>query len=188
MNDQGESFYILARSEFGPFAVVWKETPQGAKVFRVILSSPERPAPVFLKTAFGFAENGTHHGIAPIVIKIATFLAGEAVTFSLDVAAMEICSPFQRRVLLAEFAIPRGWVSTYSRIASHIGSKRGARAVGTALARNPFPIIIPCHRALRTGGGLGGYQGGLEMKKRLLEQEGLTFSPKGRVLGNPFIY
>jgi methylated-DNA-[protein]-cysteine S-methyltransferase len=76
-------------------------------------------------------------------------------------------------VLLAEYGIPRGYVSTYRRIAEHVGSPGGSRAVGGALSGNPFPIIIPCHRAVRSDGGLGGYQGGLEMKKRLLAMEGV---------------
>jgi methylated-DNA-[protein]-cysteine S-methyltransferase len=54
--------------------------------------------------------------------------------------------------------------------------------VGTALARNPFPVVIPCHRALRSDLSLGGYQGGLAMKRRLLEMEGIRFSPDGRAV------
>ena len=94
---------------------------------------------------------------------------------------LERCPPFQRQVLLAESGIPRGWVSTYGRIANHIGVPKGARAVGNALARNPFPLIIPCHRAVRADGSLGGFQGGPEMKRALLEMEGVEFLPTGRV-------
>ncbi|MBE9507936.1 MAG: MGMT family protein, partial [Chloroflexi bacterium] len=68
------------------------------------------------------------------------------------------------------------------RIARHLGVKGGARAVGRALARNPFPIVIPCHRAIRSNGELGGYQGGLEMKRALLEGEGIEFTQRGKVL------
>ncbi|HUT21711.1 MAG TPA: MGMT family protein, partial [Anaerolineae bacterium] len=59
---------------------------------------------------------------------------------------------------------------------------RAARAVGNALARNPFPLVIPCHRAIRAGGTLGGYQGGSGMKRALLEIEGVQFSGEGRVV------
>ncbi|HUV77781.1 MAG TPA: MGMT family protein [Desulfobacterales bacterium] len=61
-------------------------------------------------------------------------------------------------------------------------------AVGTALAKNPFPIIIPCHRAVRSDGTLGGYQGGLEMKRALLEMEGVCFDTLDRVLTKGFFY
>ena len=110
------------------------------------------------------------------------FLAGEAVDFGLELIALERCSEFQTRVLVAEHEIPRGWVSTYGRIARRLQVPGGARAVGRALARNPFPIIIPCHRAIRSNGELGGYQGGLDMKRALLELEGLELTPRGRVV------
>ena len=87
---------------------------------------------------------------------------------------MDICTPFQRRVLVAEFGIPRGSISSYRNIASHLGNSKAYRAVGNSLAMNPFPIIIPCHRAIRMNGSLGGYQGGLEMKRKLLEMEGIV--------------
>jgi len=101
------------------------------------------------------------------------------VVFDLEAVALELCGEFQRRVLLAEHGIPRGWVSTYGRIANYIGSTGAGRAVGTAVAENPFPIIIPCHRAVRTDGTLGGYQGGKGMKRALLEMEGVEFKGAG---------
>ena len=116
------------------------------------------------------------------------FLEGEAVTFDLAIAALERCSDFQRRVLLAEHAIPRGWVSTYGHIAAHLGVPGGARAVGMALAYNPFPILIPCHRAIRAGGELGGYQGGAAMKRALLTMEGIKFSSTGLVVSDRVYY
>jgi methylated-DNA-[protein]-cysteine S-methyltransferase len=81
---------------------------------------------------------------------------------------------------VAERTIPRGYVSSYSALAACIGRPRAARAVGTALAGNPFPIIIPCHRTVRTDGSLGGFGGGLPMKRALLEMEGVTFDQRGR--------
>ena len=63
-----------------------------------------------------------------------------------------------------------------------------ARAVGQALARNPFAVIVPCHRAIRTDGHLGGYQGGLDMKRSLLEAEGVSFNVTGRVIATRLHY
>ena len=85
---------------------------------------------------------------------------------------LEHCSKFQQKVLRAVSAIPRGKVSTYQRIAKQIGQPKAARAVARALANNPFPLIIPCHRVICSDGALGGYQGGLKMKRALLEKEG----------------
>jgi methylated-DNA-[protein]-cysteine S-methyltransferase len=78
---------------------------------------------------------------------------------------------FGRRVLKATARIPFGSVSTYKQVAAQAGSPRGSRAAGNALGANPIPIIVPCHRVLHTTGGLGGYTGGLERKRLLLEIE-----------------
>ena len=120
--------------------------------------------------------------IAALAERIHCYLGGEPVRFALDITALDDCPPFQRRVLLAEYAIPRGRVSTYARIAHRLGHPRGARPVGLCLAHNPFPILVPCHRAIRSDGSLGGFQGGLRMKRALLEMEGVLFSRAGRVV------
>jgi methylated-DNA-[protein]-cysteine S-methyltransferase len=83
-----------------------------------------------------------------------------------------LMSAFAQRVLAATSAIPYGSVSTYTEMATAAGSPRGSRAAGNALGSNPIPVIVPCHRVLRTGGNLGGYGGGLDRKRWLLELEG----------------
>jgi methylated-DNA-[protein]-cysteine S-methyltransferase len=79
---------------------------------------------------------------------------------------------FTREVLRATAAIPFGDVSTYAGVADAAGSPRAVRAAGNALGANPMPVVVPCHRVLRTGGALGGYTGGLERKEFLLRLEG----------------
>jgi methylated-DNA-[protein]-cysteine S-methyltransferase len=79
---------------------------------------------------------------------------------------------FGRRVLRVTSEIPYGGVQSYAEVASDAGSPRGSRAAGNALGSNPIPIVIPCHRVLRSGGALGGYGGGVERKRWLLELEG----------------
>jgi methylated-DNA-[protein]-cysteine S-methyltransferase len=78
---------------------------------------------------------------------------------------------FGRRVLSAASSVPYGSVSTYKQMATEAGSPRAARAAGNALGANPLPIVVPCHRILHSGGGLGGYTGGLERKRWLLAIE-----------------
>ena len=79
---------------------------------------------------------------------------------------------FTQRVLRATAKIPYGHVSTYREMASKAGNERAVRAAGNALGANPIPIVVPCHRILRTGGSLGGYGGGLPRKEFLLRLEG----------------
>jgi methylated-DNA-[protein]-cysteine S-methyltransferase len=81
---------------------------------------------------------------------------------------------FHRQVLDVTERIPYGSVSTYKKVAEKAGSPRASRAAGNALGSNPIPIIIPCHRVVATGRGLGGYGGGLDKKQLLLDLEGAT--------------
>ena len=83
-----------------------------------------------------------------------------------------IGAPFQLKVWEALLTIPSGHVTTYSDIAAAIGNPRAVRAVGTAVGRNPVSLLIPCHRALRKSGALGGYHWGLPVKRALLAWEG----------------
>ncbi|MFQ6003392.1 MAG: methylated-DNA--[protein]-cysteine S-methyltransferase [Candidatus Zixiibacteriota bacterium] len=79
---------------------------------------------------------------------------------------------FQKKVWKAMQKIPFGQTRSYGWLAKKVGGKNKARAVGTACGSNPIPILIPCHRVIREDGGLGGYGGGLNIKKKLLKIEG----------------
>jgi methylated-DNA-[protein]-cysteine S-methyltransferase len=79
---------------------------------------------------------------------------------------------FYRKVLRATARIPYGQTRSYSEMAKRAGSPRAVRATGSALGSNPLPIVVPCHRVLRSGGALGGYGGGPDVKQTLLELEG----------------
>jgi AraC family transcriptional regulator of adaptative response/methylated-DNA-[protein]-cysteine methyltransferase len=82
-----------------------------------------------------------------------------------------IGAPFQIKVWEALLNIPEGHVTTYSEIATRVGSPKAVRAVGTAVGRNPVSYLIPCHRALRKSGELGGYHWGLPVKRAMLAYE-----------------
>jgi len=176
------SFYVLLPSAFGTFGLVWQEAEKGASVQRVFLPSVQTPVEEVVRATFADARPSSCPAIGELGERMQRFLGGEAINFGLELIALERCSEFQARVLLAEHEIPRGWVSSYGRIARRLGVTGGGRAVGRALAQNPFPIIIPCHRAVRSNGELGGYQGGLEMKRALLEFEGVEFTRRGKVV------
>ncbi len=84
----------------------------------------------------------------------------------------QLSKGFRRRALRAIDRIPYGRTRSYTQIARSAGNERAVRAAGTACGANPIPIVVPCHRVLRSGGALGGYGGGLPMKEALLELEG----------------
>jgi AraC family transcriptional regulator of adaptative response/methylated-DNA-[protein]-cysteine methyltransferase len=100
-----------------------------------------------------------------------------------DLRLSLIGAPFQIKVWEALLSVPTGHVTTYSEIAGAIGAPRAVRAVGTAVGRNPISWLIPCHRALRKSGGLGGYHWGLPVKRAMLawEAAGTEDAPRDRV-------
>jgi methylated-DNA-[protein]-cysteine S-methyltransferase len=83
-----------------------------------------------------------------------------------------LVGPFGRKILAATAKIPYGTVASYGEVATRTGHPRASRAAGNALGSNPIPIVVPCHRVVRSGGALGGYTGGLERKEFLLRLEG----------------
>jgi len=82
-------------------------------------------------------------------------------------------SEFQARVLKLVVMVPKGKVTTYKELARAMGNPRAYRAVANALARNPFPVKIPCHRVVRSNGEVGGYRFGTKQKVKLLLREGI---------------
>lgn len=100
------------------------------------------------------------------------YFEGHRTGFELQIDWELASGEFSRRVLRVARRIPFGSVSTYSDMARRAGSPRAARAAGNALGSNPIPIVVPCHRVVHSGGGLGGYGGGLDKKRFLLTLEG----------------
>ena len=118
-------------------------------------------------TAFPALESSAPDGI---VDQLRRYAAGERVIFraALDWSGR---TPFQQAVWQATQDIPYGETRSYGWVAQQIGRPRAARAVGQALGANPTPIIVPCHRVIAADGGLGGFGGNLDMKRRLLALE-----------------
>ena len=178
----------IKSTPYGPVVIFWDVFDTGPKITQVLLSKPSSSALKKAKGLYPLAREASCEEIDRVASGILKLFEGEPVAFSLDIAALDICGEFRQRVLRAEHGIPRGQVSTYKIIAVHLGVPKGARAVGNALAANPFPFIVPCHRAIRSDLTLGGYQGGLEMKRALLEMEGVVFDDSGRVQCSGFYY
>jgi methylated-DNA-[protein]-cysteine S-methyltransferase len=188
-NIKTATLYFLTRSSpFGPVALIWSVYKGQPKIFRALISTPNGSANHRVVTLFPDSQNASCSEIDAVADDIERFLSGEDTWFSLEIVRMDLCTKFQKKVLHAEHGIPRGFVSTYQLIARHVGRPKGARAVGNALATNPFPLIIPCHRAIRTDLTIGGYQGGIQMKQALLKMEGIDFNENGHVATKNFVY
>jgi methylated-DNA-[protein]-cysteine S-methyltransferase len=178
----GKIGYRIVRSALGAVGVVWHYHQTRAVVIEIVLPVPHLKQ--HIQRRYAHLQYGGAPNIDALCGKLSDYCAGARVRFSIDDVDMSRLGPFQKKVLLCERQIPHGWVSTYGRLAKKIGSPGAARAVGTALARNPFPLVIPCHRTVRANGALGGFRGGAQMKRVLLEREGIQFQRPDRIVMN----
>lgn len=161
--------YGVADSPLGPLTVI--VTPRGL----VRLSYPgegldaqlaelaERVSPRILQAPERIDE---------VRRQLDAYFNGQRTTFDLPID-WRLVRGFTGDVLRATARIPFGQVSSYRAVATEAGSPNAYRAAGNALGSNPIPIVVPCHRVLHVGGGLGGYTGGLERKRYLLTLEGV---------------
>jgi methylated-DNA-[protein]-cysteine S-methyltransferase len=171
--------YYFVPSSLGEVGVVLRAdrgSPQ-----RILLPRQGRSMSTLIREAFPGAVEKRGDG-DELCRQLRAFLSGMDVDFSLVGLNFEGVSGFARRVLAADHAISRGRVMTYGGLAERLGVPGGGRAVGNVMARNPFPLVIPCHRVVGSGGSLHGFGGGLPMKRALLTMEGIAFDRGGRVL------
>lgn len=112
----------------------------------------------------------------PVAQQLEEYFAGERRVFDLAID-WRLVSGFRAEVLRELRSVPYGTTVSYQDLAGRVGNPRAVRAVGSAMATNPIPIVLPCHRVLRTGGGLGGYGAGLDAKRFLLRLEGVEAPP-----------
>jgi O-6-methylguanine DNA methyltransferase len=124
---------------------------------------------------------GTDERTRRLAERVAAALAGEKVEVPADFSGT---TPFQRRVLEVVKGIPRGEVRPYAWVAREAGSPKASRAVGTVMANNPVPLLVPCHRVVRNDGTTGQYAFGAEEKVGLLEGEGV---PVDELAGTPYL-
>ena len=113
--------------------------------------------------------------VREVIDQLNDYFHGRLTTFHVPVDLYGV-SDFTKLVLAATRRVPYGTYRTYGQIAEAIGRKGASRAVGNALGRNPIPVVIPCHRIVRSDGSMGWYTGGPEIKRRLLDIEGVSFS------------
>jgi len=111
--------------------------------------------------------------LAPTVDTLLRYLNGEDVCLEAIAVDVSAGTPFQQTVWSELRRVPRGSVLSYNELAARVGRPLAARAVGNAMARNPVPLLVPCHRVIRADGSLGGFGCGVDVKKYLLRLEGI---------------
>jgi methylated-DNA-[protein]-cysteine S-methyltransferase len=161
--------YTISDSPFGPLLLA--QTPHGL----VRVGLPNQDAEALLEDLAA--------RLSPRVLEAPTeldearreldlYFEGKLDRFDLPLD-WSLTGGFRRRVQEAIATIPYGETRSYTEMAARAGNERAVRAAGTACGSNPLPVVVPCHRVLRSGGGLGGYGGGLPMKEALLRLEGI---------------
>jgi methylated-DNA-[protein]-cysteine S-methyltransferase len=164
-------FFSLFDTALGACAVAWNE------VGLTGVWLPEADAPALRRKVerrcVGAVEREASGAVAETVAAITRLLAGEHVDLGHVVVDSAGIDAFDRRVYAVTRAIPAGRVLTYGEVASRVGADASPRAVGQSLGRNAMPIVVPCHRVVATGGGLGGFSapGGSATKRRMLAIE-----------------
>ncbi|MGJ9711039.1 methylated-DNA--[protein]-cysteine S-methyltransferase [Actinotignum sp. GS-2025c] len=153
-------------SPLGQFAVA----AQAHALIAVVLPGLSRPQAV-TELEDGEERRRAEVLAARVCAQLTEYFAGERTRFTLPTDLVLTRGPCAARVQRALAEIPYGQTRSYGELAAMVGNPRAVRAVGSACARNPIPIVLPCHRVLAAHGALGGYAGGLDMKKALLRLE-----------------
>ncbi len=163
--------YTIFKTRWGHFGFICR----GDSVCRTLLPIGDRAAAHrALLTSSELEIPYEKHLLRGLQQRIIGYFEGETVDFSADPAVdLTGFSVFQQAVLTACRRISLGQIRTYGQLATDAGRIKAARAVGGAMARNPVPLIIPCHRVVQSGGGLGGFSaiGGPTLKQRMLRHE-----------------
>jgi len=158
---------ILFDTLLGVMGII--SSPFGIK--RVILPQKSKKEVLHqVKDHYNLVKESDSSALSDLSLRLGLYFAGEVVNFP-DKLDLRGKTSFQQRVWKQTQTIPYGKTNSYAQIANQMGYCQAARAVGQALNKNPLPIIIPCHRVIRSDGGLGGFSTGLDMKKCLLRLE-----------------
>jgi methylated-DNA-[protein]-cysteine S-methyltransferase len=153
-----------------PIGVLLLES-NGSAIIHIELPGKETQAQAQAHARAPASEGETGEVLDRAVAQLQEYFDGDRTDFDLPLELEG--TAFQKDVWLALADIPYGKTISYAELASMVGRPSAFRAVGQANGANPIPIVLPCHRVIASGGGIGGYGGGLDMKRRLLALEGV---------------
>ena len=183
---------IIDTSPIGEITIIWRKKPKFL-IEEIIISNPNKTSSQIAKEKYEKEEelaiNKKSKQLNNVLKEMDNYFKEKDYKFSLEYLNLDKFTPFQRKVLETEFKTKKGTVNTYKGLAKASGSPKAYRSVGRALSKNPYPIIIPCHRTVKSDGTIGGFGGvaeGLESKKTLLELDGLMIQGR-KIVGDSSI-
>lgn len=162
-------FNLRFQTSFGEAAVVFRRKPFA--ILKTILPRTDNKNLIERLKGKAFGNRGSHKNALAVSELIVDYFRGKPIAPPWEWMDMGGLTPLQQSVLVATANIPYGQLKSYKQLAEVIGRPRAYRFVGSALANNPFPILIPCHRVVRSDGSLGNFGGGTDLKRRLIELE-----------------
>ena len=164
-----ECYYTVFDTRFGWVAIAGSQA--GLRRLTLPQETPDKALKLIADLVPQSAAKASD--FSEVIFQLQRYFEGKKVDFS-EKLDLQSATPFQQEVWRLTRSIPHGETRTYGWVAAKLGRPKSARGVGQALARNPLPIIIPCHRVVGFGKSLGGFTGGLEMKSNLLKLELLS--------------
>jgi methylated-DNA-[protein]-cysteine S-methyltransferase len=165
MNDSN-FYHLLMETPMGVMTISYRDDP--FHLIEVHLPSKKKKA---ANSGHPAKKLSAHHPIRKIETLLKNYFNGHPIDPPWEIMPMDVFTMLQKAVLYKTAAIPFGGIATYRDIAVAIGRPGAYRFVGTTLGKNPYPILIPCHRIIRSDKGMGGFGGGVELKKRLIDFE-----------------
>ena len=165
-NPQSPIRYHICTTAFGYTAILFLSEPFLVK--RIYLPHSHKKVLKMRIQKSGLSKPGHSRAAINMCKDIKAYFEGDPIKATWKFLDISRLTPLQRSVLEAVSSVPHGEVRSYGQIAAQVGHPRACRFVGTTLARNPFPILIPCHRIVRADGSPGGFYGGTDLKKRML--------------------
>jgi len=168
------NFRVIIPTPIGEVGMAYSENP--FLLLNISLPLPNGKNAVEHLKGEGWVHEGSHPKALEISDLIKEYFRGKPISFCWDDICMEGLTDLQRAVLAATVNIPFGTLQSYKEIAIAIGRPRAYRFVGSTLAKNPFPLLIPCHRVIRSNASIGQFGGGVALKKKLIELEAMRGS------------
>jgi methylated-DNA-[protein]-cysteine S-methyltransferase len=169
MPDDPEIRHFIFSTCFGYAAILYRAQP--FLIITIYLPRTSRQDLLESIKSKGGGSCGRHPGALSVSEAIVDYFTGKPIQPDWEHISMTGLTSFQQSVLVATTEIPYGTLDSYRGIAAAIGRPRAYRSVGSALAKNPFPILIPCHRVIRSDNTIGQFDGGVALKRRLIELE-----------------
>jgi methylated-DNA-[protein]-cysteine S-methyltransferase len=161
---------VIFETRVGAAGLIFKENPFA--LVRVILPRPDRQTLLRQADKALWGKAGRHKNADMMILRLQDYFNGKPIEIPWEWTPLSDLTDLEQKVLLKTAEIPYGKTHSYKELAEAAGRPKACRFVGNVMAKNPFPVLIPCHRVIKSDGSIGHYGGGPRLKRAMLEMEG----------------